>query len=232
SPRIGPLAAINPSDIESIEILKDASATAIYGSRGTNGVVLITTKRGRKGTNNIDFESYYSIQEVSKKIDLLNAEQFADFVNDGKRNAGQTPVYVNPSTLGHGTDWQDEIYRYAPMQNYQLSFSGGDEKTQYLVSGGYFDQEGIIINTGFKRYSFRTNLQRSLGERLSVGSNLSLTYSRGNTINTGAQFITPGVVGAALGMNPILPVYDATVEGGYTYENDRGTVLGNPVAEA
>lgn len=232
SPRMGPLAAINPNDIESIEILKDASATAIYGSRGTNGVVLITTKRGRKGTNNIDFETYYSIQEPSKKIDLLNAEEFAGLVNEAKINAGQIPLYVNPENLGRGTDWQEEIFRYAPMQNYQLSFSGGDEKTQYVVSGGYFDQEGIVINTGFERYSFRTNLQRNISDKFSVGTNLTYALTRGNSINTGLQFITPGVVGAALGMNPILPVYDASVEGGYTYENDRGTVIGNPVAEA
>lgn len=232
SPRIGPLAAINPNDIESIEILKDASATAIYGSRGTNGVVLITTKRGAKGSNNVDFESYYSIQEPSRKIDLLNAHQFGDLVNEARINAGQNPLYVNPENLGRGTDWQEEIFRTAPMQNYQLTFSGGDQRTQYVVSGGYFDQEGVIVNTGFERYSFRTNLQRSISDKFSVGTNLTYAVTRGRSINTGLQFINPGVVGAALGMNPILPVYNESVEGGYTYENDRGTVIGNPVAEA
>lgn len=232
SPRLGPLAAINPNDIESIEILKDASATAIYGSRGTNGVILITTKRGKRGTNNVDFETYYSIQQPSTKIDLLNAHQFADFVNDAKINAGQLPLYVNPENLGTGTDWQDEIFRNAPMKNYQLSFSGGDEKTQYLVSGGYFDQEGVIINTGFERYSFRTNLQRNISDKLIVGANFTYAMTKGRSTSTGLQFINPGVVGAALGMNPILPVYDASREGGYTYENDRGTIIGNPVAEA
>ena len=128
--RISPLSAINPSDIESIEILKDASATAIYGSRGTNGVILITTKRGKKGTSAIDFESYYGFQEVSKKLDLLNAQQFGELVNESKINAGQLPVYVNPQNLGNGTDWQEELFRIAPIQNYQLSFSGGSEKTK------------------------------------------------------------------------------------------------------
>lgn len=232
SPRLGPLAAINPNDIQSIEILKDASATAIYGSRGTNGVVLITTKRGKRGTNNIDFDTYYAVQEPTTKIDLLNAAQFAEFVNDARINAGQTPVYVNPANLGAGTDWQDEIFRSAPMQNYQLSFSGGDEKTTYLVSGGYFDQQGIILNTGFKRYSFRTNLQRNISDKLIVGTNFSYALTRGKSTNTGLQLINPGVVGAALLMNPILPVYNPSVEGGYTYENDRGTIIGNPVAEA
>lgn len=232
SPRISPLAAINPGDIESIEILKDASATAMYGSRGTNGVILITTKRGARGTNNIDFETYYSIQEPTKKIDLLDASEFASLVNEAKINAGQVPLYVNPANLGRGTDWQDEVFRQAPMKNYQLSFSGGDEKTQYVVSGGYFDQDGIVINTGFERYSFRTNLQRNISKRFIVGTNLSYSMTRGRSTSTGLQFINPGVVGAALGMNPILPVYDASREGGYTYENDRGTVIGNPVAEA
>lgn len=232
SPRIGPLSAISPNDIESIEILKDASATAIYGSRGTNGVVLITTKRGKKGISSINVESYYGVQQVSKKIGLLNAQQFAEFLNEAKTNAGQTPVYANPSTLGRGTDWQEEIYRTAPIQNYQVSFAGGSDKTQYVISGGYFDQDGIVINSDFKRYSFRTNITTELSEKFSVGTNFTYSYTRGTSLNTGLQAITPGVIGSALGMNPILPVYDRNREGGYTYENDLGTVIGNPVAEA
>ena len=234
--RISPLSAINPGDIESIEILKDASATAIYGSRGTNGVILITTKRGKKGTSMVDFESYYGVQEVSKKIDLLNAQQFGELVNEAKINAGELPVYVNPQNLGKGTDWQEELFRIAPIQNYQLTFSGGSEKTQYAVSGGIFDQQGVIVNSNFKRYSFRSNITTEVSKRLSVGTNLTYSRTRGNTINTGLQFITPGVVGGSLGMNPILPVYDPTRTGGYTYENiigsQVGTVIGNPVAEA
>jgi TonB-linked SusC/RagA family outer membrane protein len=235
-PRIGPLSAINPNDIESIEILKDASATAIYGSRGTNGVILITTKRGKKGTSAIDFESYFGFQEASEKLDLLNAQQFAELVNEAKINSGQLPVYINPANLGKGTDWQEELFRPAPMQNYQLSFSGGTEKTQYLISAGLFDQKGIVINSDFRRYSFRTNITSELSKKLSVGTNLNFSQTKGNTLNTGLQFITPGVIGAALGMNPILPVYDPTRPGGYTYENiigsQVGTVIGNPVAEA
>ncbi len=235
-PRIGPLASINPNDIESIEILKDASATAMYGSRGTNGVILITTRRGKKGTSNIDFESYYGIQQVSKKLDLLNAKQFGELVNEARINAGQLPAYVNPSNLGKGTDWQEEIFRQAPIQSYQLSFSGGTDKTQYLISAGIFDQKGVVINSDFKRYSFRTNLNSELTKKLSVGTNLTFSRTQGNTLNTGLQFITPGVIGAALGMNPILPVYDPSQPGGYTYENvigsEGGIVIGNPVAEA
>ena len=233
--RISPLSAINPGDIESIEILKDASATAIYGSRGANGVILITTKRGKKGASAVDFESYYGVQEASNKIDLLNAQQFAALVNEAKTNSGQLPVYVNPENLGRGTDWQEELLRVAPIQNYQLSFSGGNEKTQYAISGGLFDQKGVIINSNFKRYSFRTNVTSAISDRLTVGTNVAFSRTSGNTINTGLQFITPGVVGGALGMNPVLPVYDPSRKGGYTYENtiagQIGTVIGNPVAE-
>jgi TonB-linked SusC/RagA family outer membrane protein len=232
APRVGPLASINPNDIESIEILKDASATAIYGSRGANGVIMITTKHGKKGTGTINFDSYIGFQQPTKTIKMLNASQFAEMVNDARINGGQQPEYVNPSNMGTGTDWQKELFRTAPMQNYQLSMTGGSEKTQYAVSGGYFDQEGIVVNTDFKRYSFRTNLNSQITKRFSVGTNLMYAYTSGNSVNTGTQQITPGVIGAALGMDPILSVYNPNQTGGYTYENDRGTVIGNPVAEA
>lgn len=231
-PRISPLSSINPSDIESIEILKDASSTAIYGSRGANGVVLITTKRGKTGKGIITFETYYANQQVANKLNLLNAAEFADFVNDAKLNANQTPVYVNPPNLGKGTDWQDAIFRNAPMSNYQLSFSGGDDKTKYSISGSYFDQQGIILNSDFKRYSFRSNLERKVSDRLTVGTTLS--YSKINTtgVLTNAGTIVPGVVTSAILFNPVLPIFDSTVNGGYTFDNDRGKVLGNPYAEA
>ncbi len=237
-PRIGPLSALNPNDIESIEILKDASATAIYGSRGANGVILITTRRGKQGTSAIDFEAYYGFQEVTKKLDILNAGQFGEFVNEARINAGQLPAYVNPQNLGVGTDWQEEIFRVAPIQSYQLSFSGGNDKTQYAISGGIFDQDGIVINTDFKRYSFRTNITTQLNKRMSIGTNFTVAKTVGTTANTGLQFIAPGVIGGALTMNPILPVRDPNERGGYTYENVIGggpvvvgSVAANPVAE-
>lgn len=231
-PRISPLSSINPSDIESIEILKDASATAIYGSRGANGVVLITTKRGKSGRGTLSFETYFAQQQVANKLKLLNAGQFADLVNDAKIAANQTPVYVNPPNLGKGTDWQDELFRIAPMANYQLSFSGGDDKTKYAISGSFFDQKGIIENSNFKRYTFRANLDRKVTDKLTVGN--TFTYSRLNSrgVLTNAGQIVPGVVTSSLLFNPVLPVYDSTVNGGYTFENDRGKVLGNPIAEA
>ncbi|MEJ7585983.1 MAG: TonB-dependent receptor [Ferruginibacter sp.] len=231
-PRIGALSAINPSDIESIEILKDASATAIYASRGANGVVLITTKRGKSGTGSVSLDVFYGQQEVANPLKLLNAAQFANLVNDAKINANATPVYVNPKNLGAGTDWQDELFRRAPMASYQLSFSGGDEKTKYAISGGYFDQDGIIINSNFKRYTFRANLDRELSKKLTVGNSVSYANINSTGVLTNNGTIVPGVVSAALLFNPVLPVFDSTIKGGYTFENDRGKTLGNPIADA
>lgn len=231
-PRISPLSSLNPSDIESIEILKDASATAMYGSRGANGVVLITTKRGKTGKGIIAFETYQAVQQVANKLKVLNAAQFADFVNEGKLNANQTPVYVNPPNLGVGTDWQDELFRSARMENYQLNFSGGDAKTKYAISGAIFNQDGIIINSAFKRYSLRANVESKIMKDVTVGANLN--YSRITSIGvlTNGGQIVPGVVTGAMLFNPVQPVYDSTRNGGYTFENNRGKVLGNPIAEA
>lgn len=231
-PRLGPLSSINPADIESIEILKDASSTAMYGSRGTNGVVLITTKRGKTGKGNVDLEVYHGYQSVANKLDLLNAEQFGNFVNEAKLNAGQTPVYVNPKNLGKGTDWQDELYRVAPMSSANLSVTGGDEKTKYALSGSFFTQDGIIENSDFKRFSFRANLDRKITDRLTVGTNLAYSRISSKGVLTNAGTIVPGVVSSAILFNPILKVYDPNQKGGYTFENDRGLTLGNPIAEA
>ncbi|MET0392647.1 MAG: TonB-dependent receptor [Chitinophagaceae bacterium] len=231
-PRLSPLSSINPADIESVEILKDASATAIYGSRGANGVVLITTKRGRAGVGSVSFETYYGLQQISHKVKVLDAEQFANLVNEAKLNASATPVYVNPKNLGKGTDWQDELLHNAPIASYQLSFSGGDEKTKYALSGNYFTQDGIITNSDFRRYSFRANLDREVNQRLTVGTSLTFSRIASSGVLTNAGTIVPGVTTSAMLFNPVLPVYDASVKGGYTYENDRGKILGNPVAEA
>ena len=119
-------------------------------------MVLITTKRGKSGRGTIAFQSYYGVQEISNKVEVLNAAQFANLVNEAQINANLTPIYVNPKNLGTGTDWQNEILRTAPIANYQLSFSGGDEDTKYALTGGYYTQDGIVLNSDFKRYSFRT----------------------------------------------------------------------------
>lgn len=231
-PRLGPLSSINPGDIESIEVLKDASATAMYGSRGTNGVVLITTKRGRNGKTQVNLEMYQGYQKVANKLNLLNAAEFAHLVNDGKLNAGLTPVYVNPKNLGEGTDWQNELYRTAPMSSVQASVNGGDEKTKFALSGALFNQKGIIIGSDFKRYSFRANIDHNISKKFGVGVNMAYSRINSQGVLTNGETIVPGVVTGAILFNPIQKVYDASVPGGYTFENNRGKVLGNPIAEA
>jgi len=166
-----PLSAINPNDIESVDILKDASATAIYGSRGANGVVIITTKSGKKGTGKLTYDNSYSIQTQSRLLDAMNLRQYAALQNELAKVYGVAPraEFSNPSLLGNGTDWQDEIYKNAIMQQHQLSFSGGKEGINYYLSGSYTDQAGTVIGSGFKRYTFKTNLDAKLKDWLKAG---------------------------------------------------------------
>ena len=171
---VNALSTINPDDIESIEVLKDASATAIYGSHGANGVVIITTKRGKKGTNNINFSTYYGTQTVAKKLDLLNASQWGSLINDVNVSDGVAKTYTNSqlAALGTGSNWQNAALKNAPVENYELSISGGDERSRYLISGNYFDQDGTVLNTGFKRYSARVNYEKEVTDRFKVSTNL------------------------------------------------------------
>jgi TonB-linked SusC/RagA family outer membrane protein len=227
------LANINPGDIESMEVLKDASATAIYGSRGANGVIIITTKRGKAGRSNVDIESYYGVQEVAKKLDLLNATQFAELRNEADVNAGKAPTFSPEqlASLGAGTDWQDAIFRSAPIQNHQVTFTGGNEGTRFAVSGNYFDQKGIIINSGFQRGAFRANLDKKISEKFNIGNSLQISRTVSNQLIEGIT--RGGVVNAALVFTPTLPIYDAN--GIYTFDNSAvpgQQQVGNPVADA
>ncbi|MBO9202471.1 MULTISPECIES: SusC/RagA family TonB-linked outer membrane protein [Niastella] len=190
---VNALATINPSDIESIEILKDASATAIYGSRGANGVVVITTRRGKKGTDEFNYSAYYGEQQVSKKLDLLNAAQWASLVNDINLSDGKPKTFTDSAiaAAGDGSDWQSSALRDAPVQNHELSLAGGDDKSRYLISGNYFNQQGTVLNSGFKRYSARINYERNVTDRFKVAANIfgsrsledKLTGSGYNSIN-------------------------------------------------
>ena len=234
--QISVLSTVNPSDIESIEILKDASATAIYGARAANGVVLITTKSGKKGRDIITFESSFGVQNVAKTIDVMNAQEYAALVNEAYTNDGLDAPYNTTqlgeiAKLGNGTNWQDEIFRPAMIQSYQLTFSGGDNKTTYAISGGYFDQKGVIINSDFKRYSLRLNLDRQIFNTLKVGTHMSGTHtiSRTSATDVGGR---DGVVNGALKMNPIQSVYANEETGEYTPTNDPGLLIPNPVATA
>jgi TonB-linked SusC/RagA family outer membrane protein len=222
------LATVNPSDIESIDILKDASATAIYGARAANGVVLITTKSGKRGRDNISFETSFGVSEVSKRIDVMDAQEFVQLANEAYTNDDLAPLYDDAAMesirkLGKGTDWQDEIFRKGITQNYQLTFSGGDEKTQYAISGNYFNQEGVIIGSHFDRYTVRLNIDRRVFTNLTVGAHLTASQTQ----NSG----TDGVTTAATKMTPILPVYSDPETGAYT-QVTPGLLIPNPVATA
>src|SRR5689334_10471170 len=209
-PYQNPLSSINPSDIENIEVLKDASSTAIYGARGAAGVVLITTKRGHRGQNNVTMDAAYGTQAASKKLDMLNATQFAQLVNEARVNAGQTPIYTDAQIAGFGvgTNWQDQVLQRAPQQSYTLGFTGGDDRTRYLLSGSYFDQGGIVIGSNFQRYSGRINLEREVTKRLQAGTNLTLS-STSNGIQSSDNTLGSSTVMGALWFNPVSPVRNA-----------------------
>lgn len=222
-----PLASINPSDIESIDILKDASATAIYGSRGANGVVIITTKKGKADRSNITYEAGFGTQSIQKKIDVLNARDFAILRNEvlfDSRPAGGPNQYLSQSAidqLGEGTNWQNEAFRDASTQNHQLSISGGSQKVQYLLSGNYFEQDGIIRNTDFSRLSFRANVDARPSEVFKVSANLTASKSDANVAPS-------GIIGSLLIMPPTANIYEP--DGGYTLRNPFENIFANPIA--
>jgi len=234
--RYSGLSTINPADIESIEILKDASATAIYGARAANGVVLITTKSGQRGTDMITFEASYGVQNVAKKIELMNALEFAELINEARAN-DNLALFYNEQEMQQirqnpeGTDWQDEIFRTAPNQNYQLTFSGGDQKMVYSISANYNDQQGIIRNSDFKRYSGRVNLERNILENFRAGAHLTMSKTIANATRTDAGG-HQGVVSSAIKFNPVLPVYSNQELKQYVAVNNTGIPYANPVATA
>lgn len=198
-----PLAGLNPSDIESIEVLQGPSATSIYGSRGTNGVVLITTKRGKSGETKISYGYQYSIQTTPKSLDVMNLREYAQMVNEYHAIAGgSAPVeFLDPSLLGEGTDWQKELYENAPMNKHQLSLSGGSDKTTYFLSGEYLNQDGVVLGSGFDRYSVRLNIDNKAREWFSIGANFNLNQTDENLASS-----QENVIRNALRLTPQIPV--------------------------
>jgi TonB-linked SusC/RagA family outer membrane protein len=198
-----PLNAINPSEIESVDVLKDASATAIYGSQATNGVVVITTKRGKAGAPQISYDFYTGYQEILKRLPTVNLPQFATIINARSVAWGfdTRPEFANPQYLGPGTDWQKELFRKAPMMNHTLTVNGGDARTQYLLSTSYFNQHGIALGSDFKRYSVRLNLDNKTTNWLKIGTSLQLAHIDENVAATGSS-----VIGTALSITPDIPV--------------------------
>lgn len=207
-PITGDISFLNPSDIESVDILKDASATAIYGSRGANGVVIVTTKKGTENqSGRISVESYVGTQGVIEQYDLLEAPEYAQLVNDFLVNNGQTPFFTTIPTEP-GTDWQDEIFRTARIQNHTITFSKGGNKTNYSLSGNFFEQEGVIISTGVQRASIRLNLDSEVNNFVKIGTNLNLTRSLTDIQSVDNGHFGQNIFSGALSAPPTLPVYD------------------------
>ena len=230
--------SVNPSDIQSISVLKDASSSAIYGNRAANGVIIITTKKGASGKSIIEFGSYVSFSDPSDSIDLLSAAEFIDFANTKNIGATGNPIPVFDSQqkindfIANSVDYQDEVYRTAIAQNYQLSFRGGSEKMNYYVSGNYLDQEGLAINTNFKRYSLRSNINADLTDKLTMSTSLNLIRQEG--LNNDPGF-GAGLALGAVGFDKTTPIYDAN--GNYNRQTlvvggVQESVLTNPVFTA
>jgi len=231
---VNALSTINPSDIESIEVLKDASSTAIYGSRGANGVVIITTKKGKRGTNNVAYQAYYGEQKLIRKIPLLNGSQWAGLHNDILTAIGQPPSFTpsQVAAFGEGTDWQSAAFREAAVQNHELTFSGGDEKSRYAVSGNYFNQDGIVLNTNFKRYSIRVNYDRDISSKFKIGINTvsSYTTTQGAATNTGNSSLnSPNVITSIINTSPVVSIKDQN--GNYYFGNPYIATPDNPIVD-
>lgn len=224
---INPLASINPADIESIEVLKDVSAKAIYGSRGANGVILVTTKKGKRGGNTVRYQYTIGVDKSAKKLDLLTAKQWLavqkEYFND------KPSLYYSQDELAQfdkGTDWQDAVLQTGTSQTHELSVSGGDDKTRYLVSANYTDQKGIILNSGFERFSGRLNLDRELTQKLKIGVTVTFNRSSQDALTTfeGTNYndspYSHGIANSltyALYMPPVISIYNT--DGGYNYTN-------------
>jgi TonB-dependent starch-binding outer membrane protein SusC len=231
--KMSALSGLNPSDILSVDVLKDASAAAIYGNRAANGVVMITTKKGRLGEGKVIFNTYQGTQHASKYLDLLDLRGYAAYKNSIANFTGNAiqPEFADISLLGTGTDWQRAIFTPARMQNYDLAFSGGKAGSTYYVSGNYYKQEGTIIGSGFDRKSVRANMDNEVKPWLKIG--LNATYSSTNQQVNLANTYT-GVVAMAIQQSPDVPVYNSNGSfGGPDDKTGFGNVgIGNPVAQS
>ncbi|AHM60887.1 TonB-dependent receptor plug [Flammeovirgaceae bacterium 311] len=210
-----PLSGLNPADIESMEVLQGPSATAVYGSRATNGVIVITTKRGKSGDVRVNYGYQYSLQTPPQNLEVMNLRQYAQMFNEFKTIAGGSfrDDFLDPSLLGEGTDWQDELFNNAPMNKHQLSLSGGSEKTTYYLSGEYLNQDGIALGSGFDRYSMRLNVDNKAREWLSIGANINVSQT-----NEKLATSQDNIIGGVFQLPPHIPVtnLDGTWAGGNT----------------
>ncbi|MFK8162439.1 MAG: SusC/RagA family TonB-linked outer membrane protein [Lewinella sp.] len=213
---------LNPRDVASVSVLKDASATAIYGARGANGVIIVTTKQGGDaGAGRITLGAYTGTQEVLRTIDLANATQYANLINEADQNEGRVPRYPNPEEFGEGTDWQDAVFRAATIQNIQLGFANGNDQSSLNLSANYFRQEGIIQGSAFDRFTLRLNTSRKIKNWLKIGNNLSLVLSGSDNINAG------GILLDAYRTSPIVGPRDSL---GNFSNTSAVSNTGNPLA--
>ena len=245
-PSQNPLANLNPNDIESIQVLKDASTASIYGSRGSNGVIIITTKRGKKGgAPSFSYNSFFGTQSVANKLDLMNSAELIDYNRDATNNAylqqnpgasATDPNSVRTSAAwrlaedvlspsGVDVDWQDVIFRSAMVQTHNLSVSGGSDNSSYYISGNFFDQDGIIEKSNFKRYSLRVNLEVDLNERTRIGLNLAPSYVVSDKVPAGSPYFArpPGIVYSGIVHAPFIEPYNP--DGSINQLNNQSYVL-------
>lgn len=229
------LSSINPGDIVSMEILKDASATAIYGSRASNGVVIIKTKQGEAGKTRLSYEGYLGIQTIPRFLDMMNLQEYARFYNARVEllGWGERGEFADPDILGPGTDWQKEIFQTALMHNHSVSVSGGHNDTKFAVTGSYINQDGIAIGTSFNRFTVRANLETKVVKWMTVGLNSSLArYKRENSIENDYDYDGVGVIRTALRQFSEVPVRNPDGSYGVVSQNQTGTYYSNPVADA
>ncbi|WP_241910470.1 TonB-dependent receptor [Pseudotamlana carrageenivorans] len=234
----GDISYLNNSDIESISVLKDAASAAIYGSQASNGVILVTTKKGKRGSAQITFDQFYGLQSLARKVDLLNTKEYATMVNEAALNSGKNPYFTNDqiANLGDGTDWIDEMFvDNAATQNYSIGVSGGSETSVYSSSLSYFGQEGIVGGrdlSNYERYNFRFNSEHKLfNDVVTFGENLSFAYIKKNGIGVGDQYNNS--LRSTFRVSPLLPMYDSNGDY-YDTSNDSAPWLSgsaNPYAE-
>jgi len=205
---VGGIDFLNPADIESIEVLKDAASAAIYGTRAASGVILITTKKGKAGKMQVNYSAYFGTQAPAKKLDLCNASEYAMLRNEALVNSGKQPYFANVESLGEGTDWQDAIFnKNAGMQNHELSISGGNDRSTYYFSMGYMDQEGVILSSisNYKRLNVRFNSAHKVNKWLTFGNNIGYSHIKSQgSLNTNSEY--GGPLASAVNLDPTTPI--------------------------
>lgn len=197
---------LNQSDIESIEVLKDGASSAIYGVSAARGVILVTTKKGKKGRLNLSYNGFYGVSNAARKLDLLNATQYATIINEGFANDGKPIRFQNPGSFGAGTDWQDQIFSTGERQNHEVSVQGGNEKSTFFGSFGYYDQSGIVMSdiSYYKRLTARINSTHKVTDWLTLGQTFAYTHQKNQGINSNGEF--GGPISSAVNLDPTTPV--------------------------